>query len=39
MSHHCKIKIDGIGLGRTLIEEKKLVENGVDILASTFSRL
>jgi superfamily II DNA/RNA helicase len=39
VSHHCKLKIEGIGIGRTINEENKLVEDGVDVLVSTYQRI
>ena len=42
LSHFCKAKCDGIGIGGSLFSEDKLVREGVDILVSTnvrFSRM
>ena len=39
MSHHCKLKIEGIGIGRPMNDENRLIEEGVDVLVSTFQRI
>lgn len=39
IAHHSKFKIEGINIGRTMVEERKTIENGVDILVSTYLRL
>jgi superfamily II DNA/RNA helicase len=39
IGHHCKMKIDALNLGRSLREEAEIIENGVDILVSTYKRL
>jgi ATP-dependent RNA helicase RhlE len=39
ISHHSKLKVEGLGIGRTLKEEKQTIMNGVDLLMSTYSRL
>lgn len=38
ISHHSKLKVEGLGIGKTLKEEKQSVINGVDLLISTYSR-
>jgi superfamily II DNA/RNA helicase len=39
IAHHCKLKVEGLGIGRSLSEENKTIVDGVDILLSTYSRL
>lgn len=39
ISHHSKLKVEGLGIGRSLKEEKQSIINGVDLLMSTYSRL
>jgi superfamily II DNA/RNA helicase len=39
ISHHCKFKIEGLNLGKSLNEESEVIENGVDVLVSTYKRL
>lgn len=42
LSHFCKARCDGIGIGASLFSEDKLVKEGVDVLVSTnvrFSRM
>ena len=39
ISHHCKLKVDGLGVGRSLVEERKIVDDGVDVLIASHSRL
>ena len=39
ISHHCKLKFEGLGIGSSLYQEQKAVTDGVDVLISSNSRL
>ena len=39
ISHFAKFKSAGIGIGKSMVEEQRCLENGVDVLFSTQSRI
>lgn len=39
ISHHAKLKVEGLGVGRTLYEENNAIKNGVDILITSNVKL
>ena len=39
ISHHAKLKVEGLGVGRTLYEENNSIKNGVDILITSNVKL
>lgn len=38
ISHHCKMKVAALNVGMSMIEERRLLGEGVDILFSTYNR-
>lgn len=38
MSHHVKMKCEGVGIGRTQAQEEEKVREGVDVLVTGYRR-
>jgi hypothetical protein len=39
LAHHCKIKVEGINIGRSMAEERRAIDTGIDVLVSTYPRI